>query len=527
LTWILPLIAVLGGVFSVAYSLRLIHDVFFLGRALDVPRTPHEPPAWMRIPVEVLVALCLLVGVLPSVTVQPLLEASAAAVLGGPAPEFSLRLWHGVNVPLLMSGLALGGGVLLYFLLQYALELHTHVYSRYTAKRFFDRALAGLSAAAERLMRPAYASGLTGGVLALILAASFAGVFPFLGGKGAVGPVPATPPEPMALVIFVLMSVAAMGTVFTHRRRLPALVVVSVVGLTVALGFVYFSAPDLALTQLAVEVVSILLLLLALHYLPQEAPPERAVNRALRDFFLGCLAGGGVGWLTWAMLTRPFASVSEYFLANSVPQAGGENAVNVILVDFRGYDTFGEITVIAIAALGVAAMLANVKLPSRACDDSGRPWSAEAAHLPLELLARWLLPLVLLVAAFLFLRGHDAPGGGFVAGLVTAVALILVYVGVGLEYVRARLTWSFRAVAGAGLLVACATGIAATLGAGLPFLTSAHGHVVWPILGEVPLASAMLFDLGVYLTVVGATMLVLVRLGEAGVAPGARSGGSD
>ena len=516
LQWILPLIAVLGGVFSVAYSLRFIHDVFFLDRPLDIEKTPHEPPVWMRIPVEVLVAVCLLVGVLPSLTVHALLESSVAAMLAGPAPAFSLKLWHGVNIPLLMSGVALGGGVLLYYLLQYGLELHTHVQSRQVAKRIFDRAIVALSAAAARLTARTYAGGLTSGVLALILAASFAGLFPFLRGKGAIGALATTPLEPMALVVFALMCVSALGTVFVHRQRLTAVIVVSVVGLTVALAFVYFSAPDLALTQISVEVVTILLLLLALYYLPQEAPPERAVNRALRDFFLGCLAGGGVGWLTWAMLTRAHDPISGYFIANSVPQGGGTNVVNVILVDFRGFDTYGEITVIGIAALGITAMLAGVKLPWRRADEAGRPWASEAAHLPLALLVRLLLPLALLVSAFLFLRGHNDPGGGFIAGLVTAVALILLYLGAGLEWTRQRLAVNYRAVAAAGLLIAGATGLIPVLGFDLPFLTSAYGYVHWPLVGKVPLASAMGFDLGVYLTVVGAVMLALTRLGEAG-----------
>jgi multicomponent K+:H+ antiporter subunit A len=416
-----------------------------------------------------------------------------------------------------MSAIALGGGVLLYFLLQYGLDLHTHVQGRHTAKRLFDRTIAVLSAAAARLTARAYAGGLTSGVLALVLAASFAGLFPFLLGKGAIGSLATAPVEPMALVVFALMCVSALGTVFVHRQRLTAVIVVSVVGLTVALAFVYFSAPDLALTQISVEVVTILLLLLALYYLPQEAPPERAVDRALRDFFLGCLAGGGVGWLTWAMLTRPHDSISGYFIANSVPQGGGTNVVNVILVDFRGFDTYGEITVIGIAALGIAAMLAGVKLPWRQADEAGRPWAPEAAHLPLALLVRLLLPLALLVSAFLFLRGHNDPGGGFIAGLVTAVALILLYLGAGLDWTRRRLAVNYRAVAAAGLLIAGATGLVAMLGFDLPFLTSGHGYVHWPVVGKVPLASAMAFDLGVYLTVVGAVMLALTRLGEAGL----------
>ncbi len=518
LRWIVPLTAVLGAVFSVAYSLRFIHDVFFRGPPVDLERTPHEPPVWMRIPVEVLVAACLLVGVLPMFTVQPLLESAVAAMLGGPAPAFNLRLWHGVNIPLIMSGVALGGGVLLYYLLQYGLDLHDHVQNRQLAKRAFDRAMVDLAAVARWATQPAYASGVTGGVLALLLAAALAGVFPFLMDQPGLGAVTITPVVPMALVAFTLMGVAAMGAVFMHRRRLTALVAVSVVGLTVALAFVLLSAPDLALTQLSVEVVSILLLLLALYYLPQEAPPERAADRALRDFFLGCLVGGGVGWLTWAMLTRPFDSISGYFIANSVPQGGGTNVVNVILVDFRGFDTYGEITVIGITALGIAAMLSGVRLAAPKSDASGRPWAPKSAYLSLQLLVQLLLPLALLVSAFLFLRGHNDPGGGFVAGLVTAVALVLLYLGAGLDWTQARLRLRFGVVAAVGLLIAGATGVVPILALDAPFLTSAHIDWDLPLVGKIPLASAMAFDLGVYLAVAGATMLVLVRLGEHGAA---------
>jgi multicomponent K+:H+ antiporter subunit A len=343
-------------------------------------------------------------------------------------------------------------------------------------------------------------------------------MFPFLSAPVGIGTAAGTPAEAVAVAIFALMCVSAVGTMFAHRHRLAALVVLSVVGLTLALAFVYFSAPDLALTQLSVETVSILLLLLALNYFPQQAPAETAVDNALRHFFLACVAGGGVGWVTWAILTRPLRSISDYFIANSVPQGGGANVVNVILVDFRAFDTYGEITVIAIAALGVAAMLAALRLDPRRADASGRPWSAERVHLPLDLLVRTLLPLALLVSLFFFIRGHNAPGGGFIAGLVGAVALVLLYLGAGLGWAQARIRLDFAAIAAWGLLIAGLTGLGALL-LGTPFLTSAYTYAALPVVGKVPLASAMLFDLGVYLTVLGATLLILTLLGAGSSRP--------
>ncbi len=195
-------------------------------------------------------------------------------------------------------------------------------------------------------------------------------------------------------------------------------------------------------------------------------------------------------------MTRPLETISWYFVEKSVPLGGGANVVNVILVDFRGYDTFGELTVLVLAALGVAALATG-----------SRPARPAGVPLLLAVAARWLLPLALLMSIFLFVRGHNAPGGGFVAGLVTAAALLIQYMAGHGKRLRVRL--AYVRIAAAGLLVAGATGAGAWF-FGKPFLTSAHGEPVLPVIGQLPLASAMAFDLGVYLAVVGATMLILV-----------------
>merc|ERR1712000_775363 len=106
LSWLIPVLATVGGALAVAYSLRFIHDVFFNGEPINLPKTPHEPPRYMRVPVEVLVVICLLVGVVPNFAVGDLLNTAAGAVLQAPLPEFSLAVWHGFNIPLLMSLLA-------------------------------------------------------------------------------------------------------------------------------------------------------------------------------------------------------------------------------------------------------------------------------------------------------------------------------------------------------------------------------------------------------------------------------------
>jgi multicomponent K+:H+ antiporter subunit A len=286
-----------------------------------------------------------------------------------------------------------------------------------------------------------------------------------------------------------------------------------VVGLMVALAFARYSAPDLALTQLSVEVVTIILLMLALFFLPAHTRIESSSLRGLRDFTLAVGSGVMVAMLVFAVLTRPYDSISAFFLENSVPGGGGTNVVNVILVDFRGFDTMGEVTVLAIAAVGIFALLDGLRLFQPKVDAQGRSWARDRHPLILATLSRVLLPMALLVSVFIFLRGHNLPGGGFIAGLVTAVALILQYVASGVQWTQSRLPLNYQGMAGLGVLVAGLTGLGSWL-FDRPFLTSAFGHFEIPLIGEIELATAMLFDLGVYLTVVGATLLILANLGK-------------
>ena len=214
--------------------------------------------------------------------------------------------------------------------------------------------------------------------------------------------------------------------------------------------------------------------------------------------------------LVLLVLATPFDSISPYFLGTTLPLGGGANAVNVIIVDYRGFDTLGEITVLGTAALIIAALLHRRALDSFFTVQL--PLTERNAHpLMLQIVARLLLPLAVMVTVHLFLRGHNLPGGGFIAGLVLAIALVLLSVAHGAGWIEGRWLSDFRAWIAGGLLVAVGTGLAA-FAFGQPFLTSAHGHPTVPLLGAVPLASASLFDLGVFLTVVGATTVMLASI---------------
>ncbi|OJW44354.1 MAG: monovalent cation/H+ antiporter subunit A [Thiobacillus sp. 65-1059] len=511
--WLLPALVTLAGALAVAYSIRFIHDVFFNGEPVDLPRTPHEPPRWMKLPVEILVVLCLVVGIAPALTVAPLLAVVAADTLQAPPPEYRLALWHGFNQALAMSLVALAGGAAIYALRRPLFALHERGLGRLDARAAYNALLDALFVVSGWLTRRIDSGSLQRQVLLFLAAALALGFAPWLGSDTPLaGSRAGLPLDPVSLLAGATLIVASLATVWLHRQRLAALITIGVVGLVVSLAFVRFSAPDLALTQLSVEVVTIVLLLLALHFLPQHAARERDRGRVWRDGAIALAAGGGTALLAWAVLTRPYDTIAGYFLENSVPGGGGKNVVNVILVDFRGYDTLGEITVLALAGLGIYALLENLRLDAPDADAAGRAWNRDPHPVIMATLTQLLLPLALLVAVFILLRGHNQPGGGFIAGLVTAVALIVQYLAHGSAWMRERLSGATQPVIAAGLGLATFTGLA-SWAFGHPFLTSSFGHLRWPLVGEFELASAMAFDLGVFLVVVGATLLILVNLG--------------
>jgi multicomponent K+:H+ antiporter subunit A len=522
----LPFVATLWGMFSVAYSLRFIHGAFFGPAPAGLPREPHEPPRWMRFPIELLVAACLLVGILPALTVGPLLDIAVRSVLGARAPAYSLAVWHGFTVPLAMSLAALAGGALLYFaVLQRFLargEERTPLLPPIEGRRIFDRVLATLS---WRWARTAI------GVLGterlqpqlglLLLAALAAGLWPAWQRGLPLGPLAASTLEPAFALLWAVGIACALGAAWQAKfHRLVALLLASGAGLVVCLTFVWLAAPDLALTQLLVEVVTTVLLLLGLRWLPQRiafrwtlAGARAAAPRRARDLALAVASGGGLGMLAYAVMTRPLPdhAISRYFIENAWPRGGGANVVNVIIVDFRGFDTLGEISVLAVVALTVFSLLRRFR-PARESIEPPAQRAAQSEAGAAEDLAvpavimRALFPVILVFSLYLLLRGHNLPGGGFVAGITLAIGVILQYMAGGTRSAEERLSIRPLRWMAAGLALAVATGAGAWLFAH-PFLTS---HVAE--LGGLHVPSAFFFDLGVFSLVVGGTGLLLIAL---------------
>jgi multicomponent K+:H+ antiporter subunit A len=295
-------------------------------------------------------------------------------------------------------------------------------------------------------------------------------------------------------------------------------------GLVVCMTFVRMSAPDLALTQLVVEIVTTVLLLLGLRWLPKRKPfawtragALAALPRRVRDLALAVACGAGSAALAYAVMTRPLPDdvISAYFLENAWPLGGGANVVNVIIVDFRGFDTLGEISVLAVVGIAVYALLRRFRPARESLETPARGDAAEDLLAP-ALIMRLMFPLIGMLAGYLLLRGHNLPGGGFAAGVAFAIAMVLQYMAGGTRWAEERLQIRPARWMGSGLLLALATGIGSWLFAH-PFLTSHSAHLELPLLGELHLPSAFFFDLGVFSLVVGATGLILIALAHQSV----------
>ena len=525
----LPYIATLAGMFNVAYSLRFIRDVFFGPAPVGLPRSPKEPPHWMRFPVELLVLICLVVGILPGLTIGAFLHTAVVAVLGPHTPAYNLAVWHGFTLPLLMSALALVGGVFLYRVL--------HAYLRVGPTLRLPRRLRSERLFGEALDVPARWLATHLGTrrlqpqLRLLVCAALLAPLSALYGQQLTRGVSASPVDMSFALLWAVGIACALGTAYLAKyHRLAALILMGGAGLVTCITFAWLSAPDLALTQILVEIVTTVLILLGLRWLPQrfEELPRResALNAWVRrsgDITLALAAGAGIATIAYAMMLQSSPrELARYFLERAQPEGGGTNVINVILVDFRGFDTLGEITVLAIVALTVYALLRRFRPAPESIGPPKQqllhaspapdrpPFSADYLFVP-SVIMRLLFPVIGITALYLFLRGHDLPGGGFVAGLTLAIAIIVQYMTGGATWVESRFRiYPVRWLA-TGLLLATLTGAVAWV-AGYPFLTSHVFIARVPVLGELHLSSVLLFDLGVLLVVVGATVLALIAL---------------
>jgi multicomponent Na+:H+ antiporter subunit A len=523
---------VLGSVLTAAYTLRFLWGAF--ARKPGVAATePAHPPGPLFLAAPVLLALAGLVAGPGSPLLAPLVTGYAEA-LPLLVPEYEeLALWHGLQPALALSAVTLLGGAAL-FAVRAPLN---RVQRRFAVGASADEGYWNVIQALERLAvlvtgttqrgsLPAY----LGTILVVVLA---------LPGWALVFEAPwpdewrAWDTPVQALVGAVVLGAAVLA--LRIRQRLSAVLVVGVTGYGLAVLFALQGAPDLALTQFLVETLTLVVFVLVLRKLPKDIterhrPRERAVRGVIAVGVGAFMAVVGAV----ALSARTATPVSVDYPEEAFAFGGGKNIVNVILVDIRAWDTLGEVSLLVVAATGIASLvflrrrtgavarlererLAPAERRSRRAPR--RQWLAgsvalapERRSVVLEVLTRILFHSIVVFSVFLLFSGHNQPGGGFAGGLVAGLALVLRYLAGGRYELGEAAPVDPGLLLGAGLLFAGVTGVGGLVLGG-EVLQTAILETDVPVLGHVKLVTSLFFDTGVYLIVVGLVLDILRSLG--------------
>ncbi len=502
--WLLPTIAVTANALTVAAAGILVARPFFGRRRTPDGSRVHEAPLGMWVGPVVIGLVGLAFGLVPGLLYAPV-SAAVDAVAGEPV-DINLALWYGVNTALYLSLATVALGVAAFAgwtPIRYAL-LRLRRLSRAGPERAYEAGLDGLFRLAAWQTR-----FFEGGSVRSYLAATFGVIALAVGGtlllRGGVSLQPAVLLDGLQALPYETGLVAIVGAAALVAARLRSMLLsitsLGVVGLGLALLFVMMSAPDLAMTQFLVEVLIVVIALGVMQALPLAREVEPRGRRG-RDAVLAVAVGATVSMLLLAVLRLPFdATVPQYFLEESVPGGFGRNVVNVILVDFRALDTLGEIAVLAVAAVGAFVVL---KLGRPARSRLGPP---PVPSVVLRAGARLLLALLVVTSLFMLWRGHNEPGGGFIGGLFAASAVVLYLMAFRQARTERLLRVPPRSALGVGLAVAVGSGLVGVALAGAPFLTGQ-----WVAVGTLKLGTPLLFDVGVFLVVVGFTLTIVLSL---------------
>lgn len=513
------IVAVLvGSILTVAYTLRYVWGAFARKRddelkAEPVTPTGPRPARWLVVPAGVLAVAGLALGIWPAAG-SPLV-ITAAQALDDAVPGQPLALWHGFNLALGLSAVAIAAGVIAWRFRRQVNRFQGLMPRVPDGSRVYLATLEGALGGSKRITAVVQ-SGSLPIYLGVIVLTSLAlpGIF-LVRGTLPISQLQLADNSWQLVAVGVIM-VAALA-VCTMQRRFSAVLALGATGYGIAVLFLLHGAPDLALTQLLIETLVLVLFVLVLRHLPKRFEGRRwRLGQAPRILIAICVGVLTTVFAAIAVGARIASPVSDQFLERALPEGGGRNVVNVILVDFRGFDTFGEIVVLTAAALGVIAL---VRAARRDRSDSARLRTGLTSiphrhrSVVLETGIRGVYRPLLLFSIYLLFAGHNAPGGGFIGGLVAGSALILIAVGLGTDELRRRVRLRAEWMLGSGILVASGSG-ALGLFTGGGFLTRASVSFDVPVLGELSLSSTATFDIGVYLVVVGLVIALLRSLGS-------------
>lgn len=524
---------VLGSIFTMAYSCYFLYEAFATKHSKFPEANGVSPAVEAMHPVKfklwiapvILAILTVVFGVFP----KPVSEAIVTH-LDNVTPSLDdahtkLALWHGLNLPLLLSVVIIISGFIIFWERDTVERLRPNTAAFGSADTAYDAILDALRVLSHRLTASTQRGSLTLNVGVIFFVLTIVPLIALITGEQSDVRMELWDSPVQGFIAAIIIVVAIVAT--TMDNRLSALILVGVTGYGIAVIFALHGAPDLALTQVLVETIVMVVFMLVLRKMPTEvawkAEPKQSRVRA----WLAGATGLSVVIVTiFAMNARTTEPISVYMQDLAYEIGHGANTVNVLLVDLRGFDTFGEISVLVIAATGIASLVyrnRSFRKDSRrpTLSTTGRRWLAAAVDteraqnrsLMVDVATRILFPAMIMLSVYFFFAGHNAPGGGFAGGLVASLAFSLRYLAGGREELEEALPIDAGRILGTGLFVSATAVLWPMVLLGEPPLTSHIWDLTLPLIGEIHIASALLFDLGVYLIVIGLTMHILNSLG--------------
>lgn len=526
---------VVGSILTLAYSIRFIWGAFGrkqLKRPSPAVQNVHAP-GWLLMSAPTALAVAGLAAGFGASWIDGLVTPYADTLPSGLSKTYHLALWHGPTLPLGLTAVVIAGGTALFLAHRTIARLKFEHPPLGNADRMYDATLRGMDLLSLRLTGFLQRGSLplTQATI-LVTLTLLPTILMFVFGVG-------TMPEtrlwdtPWELAVGVIVAGAAI-TATVLRNRLGGVLVVGVTGYGLGLLFAMHGAPDLALTQFLVETVTLVMFVLVLRKLPPESDPATDAQSRLPRALLGIAVGlvvTGIG--VYAVAARSADPISLLLPDAAYNMGDGKNVVNVLLVDIRAWDTLGEISVLLVAATGVASLVFRTRrfgTAPRVSDAPAAQLDAASANndttwllggdlidpryrsLVLEVTTRLVFPTMMVLSVYFYFSGHNAPGGGFAGGLVAGLALVLRYLAGGRYELGEAVPIDAGKILGLGLTLAAGTALVSVL-LGAPALSSATLQFTLPVLGDIKIVTALFFDLGVYLIVVGLILDVLRSLG--------------
>jgi len=484
-----------ASVFKVAFSIRLFYHLFI--RKIPKENMILHRPVWQVLVAPGILSMCALgFGIWPT-GLEHIVESFYVSGLHLENLP-SLKIWHGWwSLELMISMAILGMGTFLFYIAEKK-QVWSQLHPFPDFAILWNRLMEGSVFVAQELTLFLKGGSVHRHLIVLLLF--------FACGVGGVLILEKTFPW-QELTLFpssiyrwtaIIMIVSTSLAVPLLSGALSQVLALASSGFFVTLYFVFYQAPDLAMTQILIEVVTGIMLLVMVWVFRNETPVKDRIPHSILRFttaFLVAVAGVAIS-LSYSGLegSKP---LSEYFLASSISLAGGANAVNTILVDFRGLDTLGEITVLLITSIAIIGLITRKQPPEIS-------WNNKLILIPSDIL-RALTPTIFIMinvfALYLLLRGHNNAGGGFIAGLASGISFIIVGFSLQLSPLKRLLPMNLLMLCGSGVALALTVGLVPML-FGSAFLTQ-YTQII---------PTALIFDIGVFIVVLGITLISIFAL---------------